>query len=265
MFTCLVNSSGHDSDQGQETWRYTSGGSPVVKGVQELNPDLHLPSSHPKPDDPVQEDRCPLQCVKTSPADIINEAKLSASPKSGASCGEEFRITSYGPTKKSEGITELDDILEGDSLAQLELSVAPPCSLSPSKGPAKQKMHTSADSVPAKKLLCSNMFQSNDMNSRISERSCKPTIDDARSDEHLDTAKPSNPNHSMLLHEEMVEIPDEKVQEMDYHSTLNDENPCSSTTEDGINCEQACDGKVSSVLSMNVPQQDPCLQVKSII
>ncbi|XXG61760.1 hypothetical protein AAC387_Pa05g0289 [Persea americana] len=214
--------SGGDADHKQETWRYTSVGSSVVEGVQELDSLLHLPSSHPKPDDTVQEDHCHPQFMETSPADRSNEAKQSTSPKSGASIGEEFRVTSYVPTKKCEGITKFDDILEGGTLAQLDLSVDPPCLLSPSKGESKQRMQ-------------------------------------------IDPPNPSNANHSIVLHEGTVEIPDETVQELDCHSTPNDENPCSSTTEDGINCEQACDdGKVSSALSINVSRQAPCQQCVSV-
>lgn len=265
----LVVNSGNCADQEQETRRHTLVGLPIAEGVQKQKSDQHLPSSHSRPDEAVREYNCLFKCRETSSTDMTSETKQLGSPKIGAYI-ESSRVIPTGATKRSDAIVGFNNISERCSVAHLELSVAPG-SLSPRRLALNQNMPTSAHLVAANNLL-SNMLPSNDVNCAVAiERSCcKLSIDATRSEEHLYSASLSSPNHSIVFHEkttdrarvlDLVEIPEETVQEERYNRTQKDENQCSSTTAYGTNHELARNAKASSVLSKDASERDPSQQV----
>lgn len=234
----------------------------------------HLPSLHPKLDDVVK-DHCTSKCMEISLTDVTLDSKQCETHNFATSIGAASETILFDASRKYESVTELDNISVGGSVAQLELSVTLPYAVNPGKQVSNEKVHASTNSLSASNLSSSNMLPSG-MNSAIADLNCCKLSIDSGSEKLFDLANPSkqNPtNDNMVLCEEkrqkgrvldLVEVLDEAVQETPHNKTQKDEDPCPITAEGGINHKRICDGKVSSVLSMNVSVRDSCQQGLSV-
>ncbi|RWR96096.1 hypothetical protein CKAN_02546200 [Cinnamomum micranthum f. kanehirae] len=105
------------------------------------------------------------------------------------------------------------------------------------------------------------------LNPIVTEQSCfKLSTGVTRSEKGLYSANASSQSHPRVVHEktsdrarvlDLMEIPEQIVQDASFNRTLNDENLCPSTREYGVKHEHTCNAKASSVLSKDMSVQDP--------